>query len=120
MSLSEIVISIFLLIGAIFMLLGAIAIIRLPDAYTRINAATKASTFGVIGTMIGLFLYFSYAHDVISGKVLLTIVFVFITAPVGGFMMARSAYHAGVRIWDKSVRDDLKEDLKQKINKPEH
>ncbi|CQR47929.1 Na(+)/H(+) antiporter subunit G [Paraliobacillus sp. PM-2] len=111
---SEIVISFFLILGAIFMLLGAVAIIRLPDAYTRINAATKASTFGVIGTMIGLFLYFGYAHDIVSGKILLTILFVFITAPIGGFMMARSAYHAGVKLSDKSIRDDLKDDMKNK------
>ncbi len=99
------------------MLLGAIAIIRLPDTYTRINAATKASTFGVIGTMIGLFFYFTNGHDVVSGKVLLTILFVFITAPIGGFMMARSAYHAGVKLWNKNVQDDLKDDMKKQMDK---
>ncbi|MFB1050162.1 monovalent cation/H(+) antiporter subunit G [Paraliobacillus sp. JSM ZJ581] len=113
---TEIVISFFVLVGALFTLLGAVAIIRLPDTYTRVNAATKASTFGVIGSMIGLFIFFAYTHGQVSGKVILTIVFVFITAPIGGFMMARSAYHAGVRIWDNSVRDDLKEDMKKQTN----
>lgn len=108
---TEIIISFFVIIGAIFMLLGAIAIIRLPDSYTRINAATKASTVGVVGIMIGLFLFFIYAHQGVNGKILLTIVFVFLTAPISGFMMARSAYHAGVPMWKQSVRDDLKDKI---------
>lgn len=116
----EIVISFFILLGALFMLLGAIAIIRLPDTYTRINAATKASTFGVIGSMIGLFIFFISSQDQMSGKVLLTIVFVFLTAPIGGFMMARSAYHAGIKIWDQSVRDDLKDDMKKQDKQLDH
>ncbi|GGM19208.1 Na+/H+ antiporter subunit G [Paraliobacillus quinghaiensis] len=111
---TEIVISFFVLVGALFMLLGAVAIIRLPDTYTRINAATKASTLGVIGIMIGLFLFFIYIHGSVSGKILLTIIFVFITAPISGFMMARSAYHAGIPIWKQSVRDDLKKAMIEK------
>ncbi|WP_112180589.1 MULTISPECIES: monovalent cation/H(+) antiporter subunit G [Paraliobacillus] len=111
---TEIIISFFVLLGALFMLLGAIAIVRLPDAYTRINAATKAATLGVIGIMIGVFLFFVFAENSISGKILLTIIFVFLTAPISGFMMARSAYHTKVPIWKHNTRDDLKDALKEK------
>ncbi|WP_338048365.1 monovalent cation/H(+) antiporter subunit G [Paraliobacillus sediminis] len=111
---TEIIISFFVLLGALFMLLGAIAIVRLPDVYTRINAATKASTLGVVGIMIGLFLFFVFEDNIVSGKILLTIIFVFLTAPISGFMMARSAYHMDVPIWKHNTRDDLKDALKQK------
>ncbi|WP_342774237.1 monovalent cation/H(+) antiporter subunit G [Aquibacillus sediminis] len=114
----EIIVSLFILLGALFMLLGSVAIIRLPDTYTRVNAATKASTLGVIGTMVAVFLYFLFAKDILSGKILLTIIFVFMTAPISGLMIARSAFHNGVPFWDKNKHNDLKVHLekKQKVN----
>ncbi|WP_311202044.1 monovalent cation/H(+) antiporter subunit G [Aquibacillus koreensis] len=110
----EIIISIFILLGGFFMLLGAFAINRLPDTFTRINAATKGATLGVIGVMIGVFLFFLYVDDIVSGKVLLTIGFVFLTSPASGFIMARAAYHVGVPLWEKSTHNDLKIDLEKK------
>ena len=40
----EILVSIFLLIGAFFMLVGGIGMIRLPDLFMRLHAPTKSST----------------------------------------------------------------------------
>ncbi|WP_255367894.1 monovalent cation/H(+) antiporter subunit G [Psychrobacillus sp. OK032] len=38
----------------------------------------------------------------------------FVTGPVGGHMMGRAAYLSGVKMWDKSVRNDLAEVVKKK------
>lgn len=67
--------------------------------------------------MLAVFLYFQFIEGVFSGKVLLTIVFVFLTAPVAGFMIARSAYNVGVELSDKSVQDDLKKAINKKGKK---
>lgn len=56
--------------------------------------------------MIGAFLFLYTEHDIISGKLLLGILFVLLTAPVSGHMISRAAYRSGVPLWDKSVKDD--------------
>lgn len=109
----EIIISIFLLVGGLLSLLGAIGILRLPDVYGRLHAATKSATLGVISIIIGVFLYFLVIHGMFVGKLLLTIVFVFMTAPVAAFMIARSAYNVNVKMSEKSTQDDLADAIKQ-------
>ncbi|KYG33407.1 monovalent cation/H(+) antiporter subunit G [Alkalihalobacillus trypoxylicola] len=108
MTVIEIIVSFFVMIGALFSLLAGLGIIRLQDVYSRIHAAAKSATLGVMSVMLGTFLYFLLGQGEYVGKILLTILFVFITAPVAGLMMGRSAYNAGVPLWEKSVQDDLR------------
>lgn len=103
----EIIISIFVLIGVFFTLLSAIGVIRLPDVYSRTHAAGKSSTLGVIALMLAVFLYF-IPDGIINGKILLSIVFLFMTAPLSALMINRSAYRTGVPLAKNSVQDDLK------------
>jgi len=42
------VLYIFLGIGVFFNCLGSVGLLRFPDVYTRLHAATKATTFGSI------------------------------------------------------------------------
>lgn len=93
--------------------LGSIGIVRFPDVYGRLHAATKSATLGVISVILGVFIYFLTTHGMFVGKLLLTIVFVFLTAPVAAFMIARSAYNVNVKMWDKSIQDDLAEAVKK-------
>ena len=104
----EIIVSIFILIGVFFTLLSSIGVLRLPDVYSRVHAAGKSSTFGVISLMIATFLYF-IPEGIVNMKILLAIVFVFITAPLSALMINRSAYRIGVPLENNSVQDDLKE-----------
>ncbi|OLO38840.1 Na+/H+ antiporter subunit G1 [Alkalihalophilus pseudofirmus] len=104
----EIIISVFALIGGLLSLLGAIGMIRFPDVYGRLHAATKSATLGVILIMTATFLFFLLYEQLFVAKVLLTILFVFLTAPLAGQMMSRSAYRTGVPLWEKSIQDDLK------------
>lgn len=113
----EIVISILLLSGGSLSILGAIGIIRFPDVYGRLHAATKSATLGVITIILGVFLYFLIIEGLFVGKLLLTIIFVFLTAPVSAFMIARSAYNVNVTMSDKSIQDDLAEAMKKQKQK---
>lgn len=113
----DIVICLFLLSGAFFLVSGSIGILRFPDVYTRLHAATKSSTLGVAGIMIGAFLFLYVENGIVSGKLLLGIFFVLLTAPVSGHMISRAAYRAGVPLWDKSVQDDYAEDLEKERKK---
>lgn len=105
-------------IGALLILTGGIAsvisvfgLIRLPDVYTRSHAATKSSTLAVLLTLSGTFLYFWFSEQFISVRVILGIVFVFLTAPVAGHLITRAAYRSNVKLADISVTDELYEVL---------
>lgn len=99
----------FISIGVIFTVVSVIGILRLPDVYTRSHAATKSTTFGVLCTLVGVFLYFWLLQEDFNVKLLLGIIFLFITAPIGGHVMARAAYISGVKPSDMTIKDDLKE-----------
>ncbi|WP_432361803.1 Na+/H+ antiporter subunit G [Sporosarcina sp. UB5] len=101
-------------IGALLILTGGIAsvisvfgLIRLPDVYTRSHAATKSSTLAVLLTLSGTFLYFLFREQFVSVRVLLGIVFVFLTAPVAGHLLVRAAYRSKVKLADISTEDEL-------------
>ncbi|MNJ53664.1 Na(+)/H(+) antiporter subunit G [compost metagenome] len=109
----ELLIGLLVLFGAVISALSAFGLVRLPDVYLRSHAATKSPTLGVLCILSGAFLYFMLYLDHVSAKLLLGIVFVFITAPVAGHLNGRAAHRTGVPLWQGSVRDDLSEAIKQ-------
>lgn len=116
----ELLFVILILLGALFCAISAFGMIRLPDVYLRSHAATKSATLGVLCILIGTFFYFWLFLDVVSIKLLLGIVFVFITSPVAGHLNGRAAYRSGVPLWDQSVQDDLKIALEQEKEQRNH
>ena len=95
------------ILGVIFIVVTAIGLIRLPDVYSRTHAASKSATLGVMFILLGVFLHFWLIEGHINTRILLGIVFLFITGPVGGHVIGRAAYLSGVKLWDKTVRDEL-------------
>jgi multicomponent Na+:H+ antiporter subunit G len=94
-----------LLIGSLFLLLAAIGVTRMPDLFTRIQVATKASTLGVGCMLLALAVY---SHDFgITIRALLVIAFFFMTAPVAAHMIGRTAYFVGVPLWEGTIVDEL-------------
>lgn len=109
----NILIAVPLLVGVVFTLVTAIGLNRFPDPYTRAHAASKSSTVGVLGILISVFLHFWVIEDHFNPRILLGILFLFITAPVGAHMMGRAAYFSGVKPSELTVKDELGEDLRQ-------
>ncbi len=106
--------AILILAGAIMAVISAVGIIRLPDVYTRSHAGTKSATLAVLLTLTGTFFYFWLTDQYISIRLILGIVFVFLTAPVAGHLIARAAYRSKVPLTETSVEDELKDALEQK------
>lgn len=104
----KVIVAILVIIGAFLSLVASFGVIRLPDVFTRNHAASKSATLGVMSLMLATFLYFYIEHGHFNSRVLLAIFFVFFTAPVSGHLISRAAYNSGVKLWDKSIRDDLK------------
>lgn len=89
----------FLLAGLFFFLTGALGLLRLKDVYTHMHATTKSTTRGVAGMVLAA-LFSTRALGLSSGlKETLTLVFLFLTVPVGAHMIARTAYRAGIPLW---------------------
>lgn len=102
---------ILILLGAIFSVISAIGLVRFPDIYTRAHAASKSSTLAVLVCLLGTFLYF-WSHDgYISVRLILGIIFVFITAPVSAHLVCRAAYRTRVPLAEGSGKDELKDVL---------
>ncbi|MCM3087693.1 multisubunit sodium/proton antiporter, MrpG subunit (TC 2.A.63.1) [Bhargavaea ginsengi] len=102
-----------MVVGVIFTLVTAIGLLRFPDPYTRAHAASKSSTVGVLGILLSVFLHFWLVEEHFNPRILLGILFLFITAPVGGHMMSRAAYFAGVKPSELTVKDELGEDIRR-------
>lgn len=103
-----------LALGTFFIIVTAIGLLRFPDAYTRAHAASKSATLGVMFILIGTFIHFWSVEGVYNPRILLGILFLFVTGPVGGHLMARAAYFSGVKPWKGTVKDDLKEEYLRK------
>ena len=103
---AKLLIAVLVLLGALISLAASFGTLRLPDVYSRIHAASKGATLGIISVLLGVFFYFWFLHGFITAKVLLGIVFVFLTSPVGAHLIARAAYNTGVKMEKKSVQDD--------------
>ena len=101
-------------IGSLMALVSAIGLIRFQDVYTRSHAATKSSTLGVLLTLAGALFYIIGVENYFSVRLVLGIIFVFLTAPVSGHLVTRAAYRSKVKLADISVTDELKEVIHDK------
>jgi len=102
---NEILSSVLMLIGATFALLAGAGVVRMPDLFTRMQAATKASTLGIGCIILAVAVHFGELG--ITTRALATIIFVILTAPVAAHMIARAAYFVGVPLWDGTIIDEL-------------
>lgn len=103
----ETLIALLLLGGTFFALVAAIGVVRMPDIYMRLSAASKASTLGTTFILTAVAIFFG--TTAVSGKAVAIIAFTLLTAPVAAHMLGRAAYFSGEPLWDKSVRDELNE-----------
>lgn len=94
--LADLLVSAFLLVGSAFALVGAIGLARLPDFFMRLHAPTKATTLGVGGMLLASMTYFLARGEPSVHELLITL-FLFVTAPVSAYMLARAGLHLRLR-----------------------
>ncbi len=98
----------FITAGLAFDVLGCLGLIRLPDVYNRLQAATKCVTLGTCSILFGAFLVTGFSAAGI--KMLLCIAFLLLTSPVAAHAIARGAHRSGVKLWKESVIDAYADD----------
>lgn len=89
----EILVSALLVIGGFFGFVGSYGLVKLPEPMTRLHAPTKAATLGVGGVLLASMIYFAWFGDAPSLHELLITLFIFLTAPVTGLMIAKANIH---------------------------
>ncbi len=97
----------FIVLGVLFDVLGCIGLIRLPDVYNRLQAATKCVTLGTCSILLGAAVI---AGGGIAAKAVLCLLFILVSSPVAAHAIARGAHRAGIRLWEGSVGDEYLED----------
>jgi multicomponent Na+:H+ antiporter subunit G len=99
---------IFISIGLAFDFFGCLGLVRLPDVYCRLQAATKCVTLGTCSILFGTFIIVGFTAAGL--KSLLCMIFLVLTAPVAAHAIARGAHRAGVKLWKDSIVDKYAED----------
>jgi multicomponent Na+:H+ antiporter subunit G len=95
----------FVLIGAFFALVASIGLLRLPDLYSRMHAASKAGTMGSGLMLIALAIHAGDAG--VFARALAGVVFFLLTAPISAHLLAKAAYAVGYRLGPSAVRDEM-------------
>lgn len=106
---ADILISALIVIGAIFGLVGSIGLLKLKDTMQRLHAPTKASTIGVGSALIGSMAAFALFQGKISWHELMITLFLLLTAPITGNLLAKAHMHRRMRKEDlppTGVSDD--------------
>ena len=104
MTVLDVVSAVLLLTGALSCLLGALGLVRLPSLLSRLQAATKPQTLGLLLVLAGTALRVPLESAV---TLLLVGLFQVITAPVVAQLVGRSAYRSGAVRPEVLVVDEL-------------
>jgi len=114
-----IVMTVFVIISMFFILLGSIGLHRFPDVFTRLHAATKATTFGSIFLALAVIIFAVYrmiegdsmnvgSYITLASHTFLALVALLLTNPTGAHAIARAARRTGVEP-EQAVIDEFEE-----------
>ncbi len=101
---TDILCSILFVVGTLFHLFSGIGLVRLPDAYNRLQASTKAITLGMCSILLGVAIRYGLSAEGV--KAILAILIIFATATVSAHTLARGTYRFGIKPHKKTFRDD--------------
>lgn len=104
-------------IGVAFDFLGVLGLVRLPDVYNRLQAATKCVTFGSVGILIGIFIMQGFSS--FGVKALIGVIFIFLASPTAAHVISRAAHRSRIPLAKITVIDKYEEDKELKeLDKP--
>ncbi|MDP2245836.1 monovalent cation/H(+) antiporter subunit G [Pseudomonas sp.] len=99
--------SFLVLAGALVSLLGAIGVVRLPDSYSRMHAASKTGLLGATLILAGVA---AASNAEVALEVLLGVLVLLASAPLAAHVLSRAAYRAGIKPQCGSLGDALQQD----------
>lgn len=95
-----------LLAGALFCLLASVGVLRLPDLFTRMHAASKA---GAVGGGLILLAVAVLSFDIaIAARAIIGVAFILLTTPLSAHLLARASYGCDNEAENKMAMDEMK------------
>jgi multicomponent Na+:H+ antiporter subunit G len=92
-----------LTVGAVFILIGGIGVVRLPEFYTRMHAASLTDSIGTILILVGII--FQAGVSLAAFKLLAILVFMLLTGPTATYALANAALMSGFKPDDAAPTD---------------
>lgn len=83
--------------GVFFGVVAAVGLLRLPDLYTRAHSASKSDTLGAVLSLAAVAL--AFGTRLAALKIVLLILFMFITNPTAVHAITRAAADQGIEPW---------------------
>lgn len=99
------------IVGGFFLFIGSLGMVRLVDFWARLHAASIIDSAGIGLILLGLMLQGGFT--LITAKLVLIVLFLFITGPTASHAVANAAFMSGSR------PHDLVEDVTSEDNKSE-
>lgn len=96
------------LMGATLAVLAGVGVLRMPDLFTRMQAASKASTMGLGCLLVGTAIELGDSASV--ARTASIAAFMMLTTPVAAHVVARAAYLTDVPLWSGTAIDERQED----------
>ena len=84
-----------ILAGSFFTIVGAVGLLRMPDVYTRMHAASVTDTLGAGFLLLGLMV--QAGLGLVTLKLLFILILFFFTGPVATHALAQAALRAGIK-----------------------
>lgn len=103
----QIIAAVFIVLSAIVIFSAAVGLLRFPDAFTRMHAATKAGVVGAGGLLMGA----GIAHGSWSAVFMagVGVFFLIATVTIAAHTLGRAAYLSGAPLADNTAVDALRE-----------
>lgn len=95
-----------ILLGAVIVAIAALGLLRLPDPFTRMHAATKAGVLGSGLLMLGVGVSIGSMSAILTG--LAGVAFLLATSPIASHALGRAAYISGAPIAPTTLTDALR------------
>ena len=96
-------------IGLAFDLFGCVGLVRMPNVYTRLQAATKCVTLGTCSILLGVLCLSGF--DPMGFKALICIAFIAATSPTAAHALARASHKFGIPVHKNAVVDKYDEEV---------
>ena len=84
-----------ILLGSFFTLVGAFGLVRMPEVFTRMHAASVTDTLGVGFLILGMCL--QAGLGLVTLKLVFLLALFFFTGPVVTHALARACLHEGIK-----------------------
>lgn len=94
-SLQMLVGAVIMVAGTVFCIIGAVGLLRLPDVFARMHAASLVDTLGMLLLILGMMVIEGFTQN--TAKLLIIAIFILLTAPVATHALSRTTLKEGVK-----------------------